>query len=460
MRWAHAAVVAVAPCLIASLSACGSTVESESAGGGNSTSSTGTMLGTGGEGGTVISDGGSANVGGTSEVGGSSVGGAGGTGGDGSSTVYPAKHPAAPQVVDQGGPTVTTPKIVPVFFSNDDAATIGELADFLSKLPTSNYVSLAAGEYGVGDPTILPAINLTETATGTITDDQIQSWLQTKLQAGDGVFPAPDANTIYVLFYPSGVTVNDFGGLSCQSFGGYHFNTKLDDGTAAIYAVIPRCPADQGESALDLLTSATSHEIVEASTDPEPYDDTAYGALDNDHLSWEFLIGAEIGDLCAFTPSGFTNTIPGMPYLVQRAWSDKQAAAGHDPCAPAVANQVYFNAAPVENDTITLSDPGSGSFPMKGTKIAVGESKTIEIDLFSDGPTTDWQVMPYDGQQLFGGSAALDLTLDKQTGNNGDKLKLTIKVLSRGQYGVESYILYSYDQTGQIANIWAGTVGD
>ncbi len=449
MRWAHAAVLAAVPSLIASLSACGSTVESNTTDATSSSSSTASSMNTGGAGQ------GGADTGGSSNGGAPSTGGSSANGGSGGTVMYPAPHPAPPTVVDLGGPIVSSPKVVPIFFSNDDPNFIPQIQDFLSKIQTSTYFPTAGAEYGVGAATVLPAIMLPDTANGTISDDEIQAWLVSKIEAGDGVFPAADGNTIYTIFYPSNVTITDFGGTSCQSFGGYHFNTHLHDGTPAVYAVIPRCPGGQGESALDLITSSTSHELLEASTDPQPYDNTAYGQLDDDHFSWELVIGAEIGDLCAFSPTGFSQ-YPDMPYLVQRVYSNTQALAGHDPCIPSTPHAVYFNSAPVLNDDITLSDP-SGSVTMKGVKIGVGETATIDVDLFSDGPTDAWQVQAYDGNSLFGGSPNLEMSFDKDSGKNGDKLKLKIKVLQQGQYGLESFILYSIQ--GNTANVWAGVVG-
>jgi hypothetical protein len=400
---------------------------------------------------------------GTAGGGGANTGGSGGVetttgssnGGSGGAVPYPAPHPAPPTVVDVGGPVVSSPKIVPIFFSNDDPTMIPQIQDFLSKLQSSTYFGTAAAEYGVGAATVLPSIQLTETATGTISDDEIQTWLAGKIEAGDGVFPAADGNTIYTIFYPESATITDFGGISCQSFGGYHFNTHLSDGTPAIYAVIPRCPGGMGVSMLDEVTESTSHELLEASTDPEPYDDTGYGSLDPAHFGWELIIGAEIGDLCALSPSGYSQ-YPDMPYMVQRVYSNTQALAGHDPCIPATPHEVYFNSAPVLNDNITLSDP-SGSVTMKGVKIPVGGTATVDVDLFSDAATQDWQVMAYDGNELFGQSPNLDLSFDKASGNNGDKLKLKIKVLHQGQYGLEPFIIYSIQ--GNTANVWAGVVG-
>ncbi|HVY47921.1 MAG TPA: hypothetical protein VHB21_18665 [Minicystis sp.] len=445
MRWLNAAVLAAVPCFAVSLAACGTTVDSSST---NATSSsTGTQMGTGG----------SENTGGSESTGGAAQGGGeqGGTTSTGMGGVaYPAPHPPAPQVQKTGTLVMTAQKIQPVFFQNDDAAFVAQIEDFTSKIGTSTYFPDAAGEYGVGMPTVLAPIQLTEDAPSSLSDDQIQTWLISKIEAGDGVFPAADDQTIYVLFYPSGVTISDFGGTSCQSFGGYHFNTNLHDGSNAIYAVIPRCQGGQGVTAMDLVTQATSHELLEAATDPLPETQPTYGSLDDAHFYWELVVGAEVGDLCSLSPSGYSS-LSDMPYSVQRIWSNEAAAASHDPCAPSPSGEVYFNAAPELNDDVTIFGP-DGSVTMKGVTIKVGETKTIDVDLFSDGPTDAWSVQAYDAQELFGGSPDLDLSLDKETGKNGDKLKLTIKPLHQAQYGLATFVLYS--MKGKQMNPWVGLV--
>src|ERR1035441_8588929 len=74
---------------------------------------------------------------------------------------YPAFTPNdVPQVVDSGGPVMTAPKVLPIFYAQDDSATVTSLNDFLSKLPGSTYWKSWATEYGVGDVTILAPATL------------------------------------------------------------------------------------------------------------------------------------------------------------------------------------------------------------------------------------------------------------------------------------------------------------
>ena len=46
------------------------------------------------------------------------------------SDMYPAPHPAPPQVVFLQGPVLKAPKFVPVFFSGDDPMYVSALTDF------------------------------------------------------------------------------------------------------------------------------------------------------------------------------------------------------------------------------------------------------------------------------------------------------------------------------------------
>ena len=111
-------------------------------------------------------------------------------------------------------------------------------------------------------------------------------------------------NTLYFVYLPPGVSVTQGGGQSCKVFCGYH----SDIGGSVFYAVMPypTCQGCTGSlSAFDALTSTSSHELVEAITDPIP----GRGWYDDNH--------GEIGDICAWT----TKTVAG--YVVQLEWSNK-----------------------------------------------------------------------------------------------------------------------------------------
>jgi hypothetical protein len=408
--------------------------------------------GDGGSGGT--SDGGAPTKNATSVVGTSVA--STGTGIGEPSDVYPAPHPDPPQVVDLGGAKLTSPKIVPVLFASDDSTIKNGVPIFTQQVAGSSYWSAIGAEYGIGPATALPPVMLSEPPGSFLDDSDIQAWLAGKLDANDPAFPAPDANTLYAIFYPFGTTITLDNGdgsksTSCQEFGGYHLSTSLDAAHGHLevaYAVIPQCGFFG--TGVDDVSGPASHEYIEAATDAHPYLNPAYAQTDDNHIYYAFLLGAEVADLCAQESDAF-DYFPGIDNLVQRSWSNAAAKAGHDPCVPA-PQAVYFNAAPVMKDQLSF---GQG-FDFKGVQIAEGESKTIDVALFSDGPTNGpFYVDAYD-PGLLGGSLSFDF--DENEGQNGQTLHLTITVDQESQYGFETFLLTS--SLDGVTHSWMGIVGN
>jgi hypothetical protein len=395
------------------------------------------------------------------------------------STTYPAPHPAPPQVVEGGGVVLAHPKIVPIFFSDYDPTLQSGATDFVTKLAMlQSYTTATLSEYGVlgltaGTPIILAETAPVGTNTTPYDDSSIQSWLTAKLTSNDPQFGPPDPSVVYTIFFPASTIISlgqDMSGqasLSCQEFGGYHSDIDIpanaDDAgvgdaeagaTQSIsYAVIPSCSNFNGLNGIDMITAAASHEIAEASTDPFPEEMvTGYSDVDQNHIVWDFVLGGgEIGDMCAQYPDAFFKPT-GFDYYVQRIWSNAAALAGHDPCIPA-DGPVYFNSAFVLPDMVTL--PFGGGIATQGVKVLTGDSATVEIDLFSDGATTGpWTVAAT--EPTMGTAASLDLSLDRSTGVNGEKLHLTIKTVTPNSYGLSVVQLTS--TLGSQTAYWAGLV--
>jgi hypothetical protein len=254
---------------------------------------------------------------------------------------------------------------------------------------------------------------------------------------------------------PKGAIV-DAGGLCCSEFDGYHDEAAA--GAAAVpYAVVCSCPGLDGPSVTDLqqITVAAAHELVEAATDPRVQTYPAFGQNDDADVIWTLTTGGEVADMCEFNRNAYA--IPsGSKYMVQQSWSNAAAKAGKDPCLPAQPGP-YFNAIGVLPDTLSISGV---PFNTKGVKLKVGESKTIDVKLFSEGPTSKpISVKAIDYSYAVGGSSTLDLKLDKTSGMNGDTLKLTIKMLSLDSTtGADAFFLEA-DIDGQ-SNLWMGAVGN
>ncbi len=482
MAFSRVTVLGALPLIACLAAACGNTVITSDAGGtagGTGGSSTATTSSATGKGGSVTA---TTTATTSTSVTTSTSSTSSGDGAIGPvSTTYPAPFPAPPQVVSFGGPVLVSPRIVPVFFSGDDAATVAQIEDFVTKVGATQYWAAIGTEYGVGPAVAAPAVSLTETAPATIDDTAIQTWLAGKLNGDDPAWPVNDANTVYALHYPTGTTITFQGGpggsaTSCQDFGGYHSNTQLDANHGNMdvaYAVVPRCADFGGMSVLDALTATESHELIEAVTDPYPMTNPAYADVDDGHLYWdEALGGGEIGDMCAQFSGVFTQ-FPGLDYVVQRVWSNKAALAGGDPCVPPLAGEVYFAAAPELND-VALMIQGE-NIKVKAVQIPVGSSKTINLDLFSNASTGGpFSVHVDDGQVLQGGSALLSFSVGATStiacpagvpkssvcvgGENGQKIPLTITVKSAGQGGGELFWVVSSLPGDANENIWIGLV--
>lgn len=441
---------------------CGSEVETGSKSGAAGDAGNGGTAGAAMTGGTDNA-GGNAGAAGVAGAGGNVAGSAGSAGDNGMpSDVYPAPHPDPPRVISLGGPVLLSPKIYPVYFANDDPAFTGKITDFTNKVGATDYWLATVEEYGgVGPASSAPPIQLGENAPANLTDDQIQNWLEGKLNSNDPAFPTADDNTLIALFYPASVTITLQGAKSCEYFGAYHNNITLDGAHGnrnVAYAVMPHCKGFGGMSELDAMTSSASHEFIEAATDPYPFSDPAHAQVDNEHIFWQLALGGgENADLCAQSASSFVK-FPELPqYMVQRSWSNISAMAGHDPCVPTLPGNVYFNSAPVMPDKITVNI--GQIVKMEGVVIPVGEERTIEVALFSDAKTSGpWSVKAFDLAALQGGSPELDLAFDKDSGVNGEKLNLTIKVLKQSQYGINLFYLLS--NLGNQQNIWIGLVGN
>lgn len=359
-----------------------------------------------------------------------------------------APHGTAPQVQSGGGAVMASVKIVPIFFTGDSAMQT-QTEQFLTQLATSSYWTATTHEYGVGAMTIEPTFVTTDTPP--TTDQMLQDWLKTNLDGTHAGWPTFDPDAIYSVFLPDGVTLSTPFGDSCSAFGAYHDEIAGANSTKIIYALMPRC-----QGGIDSLTISSSHEFVEAATDPHPETDPGYQLVDSDHIVWEFAPGGEVGDMCEFVGEASQPLVGN--FYVQRTWSNVSAAAGHDPCVP-VLSTPYASAAPMLTDSASFDDGTGMPKTTKAVKIPVGMSKTIDIALYSDAPTADWTVKAIDAAQIYDSPKELSFTWDKTTGNNGDVLHLTVTRVAAGMGG-GSELLISSRPNGVSDSIWFGYVAD
>jgi hypothetical protein len=104
----------------------------------------------------------------------------------------------------------------------------------------------------------------------------------------------------------------------------------------------------------------------------------------------------------------------------------------------------------------------TGKVTTKGIKIPVGESRTIEVDLFSDGDTGGpWKVIAEDLMSTVYGSYGLKPTMtfawDRTEGQNGEKLHLTITVTAASFIGGAHAFMITSWLKNRVA-VWPGLV--
>ena len=228
-----------------------------------------------------------------------------------------------------------------------------------------------------------------------VTDSQLIAELSSYLTAHS--LPR-DLNHLYMVYFPKGVescfgNANAAGGGDCSLnvFCGYHsaFGTVA---SPAIYASMPyavpdgangtTCSSDgggvgnqspNGNLDADTEVSISSHEILEAITDPEP------------NSGWIDSSGGENGDDCSYIygsgfggPAGakYNQTINGAHYFTQEEFSNQDWAINHATAC------VQHEDPPVASFIVTTPSPIAGS------PVAFNGSASIELDNPAPGAIT------------------------------------------------------------------------
>jgi hypothetical protein len=244
----------------------------------------------------------------------------------------------APQLVHYyGGPVISHAKVYAVFWGQGvDAKTRADIGPFYANILDSGYMDWLS-EYGTdvqamdgragtdqtigrgryaGAATISP-----QNKSQSLTDAMIRAELAAQIAAGH--LPAPDADTLYMIYFPAGVSVLlPDGSQSCQDFEGYHEGFVSKGGSPVYYGVFPDC----GTGFSDLGVTS-SHETIEAVTDPFPTNGThpAYPQ------AWNSATGDEISDLCDGVSTSYVTGASGLVSEVEPGWSDLANACNMGP---------------------------------------------------------------------------------------------------------------------------------
>ena len=368
---------------------------------------------------------------------------------------YPAPHTPLPLLVDTGGPILTSPQIVTVTFQGEDPSFQESLEAFGAAITASGWWSAVATEYGIGKGSAVAAhLDLTPQPTYTDSTQGAASTIALLVQqsVASGALPAPTPETLYVIYFPTGVSFTIDGmGQSCTEIGGYHLSTQVTPPGGAMltvpYAVIPRCP-DPATNAVSVshTTVAASHEIIEASTNVTPLGTrgwampvtSAWGATQPEPA--DMCGNDELGAQIAFQRYVTTDAYTEGQFTYQRSWSNASAKAGHNPCVPIPAGDVYYNTAA----------------RVDAVQIAVGSSATLPIDGFSEGPLAPWTLQAFDLGEAIGLGQTLEFSLDRTTLSNGETAHLTVTLTSAppGPVGQQETIFWIISQGQTDAHIW------
>ena len=220
-----------------------------------------------------------------------------------------APHVDAGEVINYyGGSVFTGVRVVNVIWGPNVSQTIvSTVPGLAAALPVSTYLDQGGKECStkgvktinghkgtnqkIGRGTYFGQVQITPKNSGTnLSDDDVQK--EIKYQIKKGILPARDLNTLYMIYFPSSVSINLDGLVSCQDFGAYHFATndsKLSKKNI-FYAVEPDCNAG-----INFITFAASHEFMEATTDNVP----TPGSFPDFPQAWNDSSGYEIADVCS-----------------------------------------------------------------------------------------------------------------------------------------------------------------
>jgi hypothetical protein len=336
----------------------------------------------------------------------------------------PAPHAPFPSVPDTGDGHLATLRLVSLVTAGDPLR--GALFAFGDALVKSAWLASFASEYGLAP--IGTSLHIDGPAlTGNVTLDDMRAYV-----LGNVASAPPDGKTLYMLYLPPDAMLQLDGALNCgcNAEGGAHASLQ---GSGDAIAYVQRCSASDD----DQVMRTASHEVAEAMTD------TGKGyRIDQPSPAWSGTVWAsaqpggaiEIGDLCSGT------FVTEGKWTYQRIWSNAAAAAGGDPCVPALATP-WFDTS-VDEGWVT---------------VAAGSTASVRFRAWSTGPRDDWYVYPLVAYPPSSGFSAQLVTGEQQeldgvvysAVNDGAEGTLTVSVAPgtrSGSYAVVRIVSRAADR--------------
>jgi hypothetical protein len=315
-----------------------------------------------------------------------------------------------PQIVYRGGPFLRNPRVVTVTFKGDDAGVVTRLETFGDTITRSAWWRTVVDSYctdqgdciGEGQPGA--HARLEAALPPNVRDVEVEELLTREAAAGR--LGPIDASTLLAVYLPEGVSLSDaFVPRYCAG-GPRAFHRALTLGESKVpFAVIPRC-SDEAE-----LTATASHELLETTTNPDPSERGFAFEQGSKNIAFT-ASGVEAVDPCGLlTMDGHWTFESG--FVVQRAWSNRAAALGRDPCVPARADRPYLALVPSE-PAVRLAE--------------VGASVTLTVEARADRAVPRWAISAFDLSGHHDHDRFVDLILDRPTIEAGETAQLTITV--------------------------------
>ena len=297
-----------------------------------------------------------------------------------------------PHVVPHTGRVLSTVNLVTITYDDDP---LGDLADrFGASVLATHWLHATGDEYGVRGGAQLATYHMGP-APAHLTYGEV-SKIPSQLIAA-GAVPGPTDHGVpilYAIYVPAttSITADDGTGAMCQTALAYHDS----DGTVP-FAVIPTCyPGSELAR-----TMFSSHEIIEAATDP--FLDAFYVDPPDPNDPYHYS-GAEVADLCNRVPAPSEDG-----FALEASWSNAQADAWEvHPCQPVAPGDVY---------TMTIVDPQTV------VDASPGETVTWQLTGYASGPTDDWTLYSRHGyagdSSTYNDELAHSLVFDPPTINDG-----------------------------------------
>ncbi len=357
--------------------------------------------------------------------------------------VYPAPHHPLPMLKPLGGPVIKNMKIITVTYVGE--AQRDALRTFDDQIVKGAWWTTVTQGFGVNPGTSGGYVELdpAPVANKTLDNDaDLKPYIQGLITAG--TLPAPDANTLYAMYFPQSTKITLTLGAkvdeSCNAFGAYHDSGVFSSGGAmveAAFAVMPNC----GRGG---RTVSASHEFIEAATDPHPQTMTGWYAYND---AWFMVGGGEVADLC----EGRGSVMDESGNSVAKSWVNTAAAASKDPCLPSDPAVIYYGAAVDTNEMFTSQDPTGGpDYQSEGyISVAQGASKSVPVDVFSEAKLPhDLAIVVSKGAKSGSDpnvstpiATGVTATLSGHMAKNGTKLTLTVSAAANTPKGDYSFVV-------------------